>query len=140
MALPVAGLVNTLLPTNPFPLGVTTVSGTPGTATKITHNFTDLDGRFVKWLSIRALDTNTGLIYVLINSAYPMPPQPTWTLPGGGTTNGADTTNFLNVVQVLSAGETWSIPAQMLNQIRIGQFCVDGSVGGDNAIASFYEA
>lgn len=122
------------LPTNPFSLGKRAV-GTAGTGVQLCGNATDLANVNVKWLSIRGLDTNSGTIYVVIE---PLNTEAPFNLPGGGTTNGADTTNFLNVVQWLSAGETWSVPSEMLNQILLGQFWIDGTNAGDGVVASAY--
>jgi hypothetical protein len=131
-------------PTSPFSLGLTTVAAA-GTAVQLIHNFIDpvspsppltpLANRTVKWLQIRALDTNGGMIYVVVQNGLPP-----WPNPAGGTLTGADTVNYLNVVQLLSAGETWNAPAYMMNAIRLGQFWVDAAVNGDKAIASLYEA
>jgi hypothetical protein len=130
MALPTTAFVNKALPTNPFPLGVSTVA-VAGTAVKITGNFTDLDNITAQRLIIEALAGNTGVVYVIVE-----PSAPPWTLPGGGTTSGADTTTYLNVIRVLAKGETWEVPAYMMNEIRLGQFYVDVATNGDKAIAT----
>lgn len=122
-------------PTNPFPCGVTKTV-TAGTAVQASHNFTDLATRKAKWISIRGLDTNTGSVYVIVEQVGSLPP---WTLAGGGTTSGADTSNYLNVVQILSAGETWGISSEISNQLAIGQIWIDTSVSGEGAIVTVYE-
>jgi len=139
MALPVAATTNGNLPTNPFSLGIVTPTAA-GTALKLTHNFTDLDNRTMKWLNFRGLDTNRGVVYVIVSSVLVQPVPPVFTLPGGGSTNGADTTTYLNVVQVLSPGESWSVPTEMMNMLRLGQFYIDVATTGDSAIACAYEA
>lgn len=131
MALPAT--IGASYPTNPFPCGVTKTV-TAGTAVQASHNFTNLAARRAKWISIRGLDSNTGSVYVLVEVG-----SPPWTLPGGGTTSGADTTNYLNVVQILSAGETWGISSEISNQMGIGQIWIDTSVSGEGAIMTVYE-
>jgi hypothetical protein len=117
-------------PTNPFPLGLTTVSSA-GTAKKLTGNYVDIDNLTATHLTIQALSTNTGLAYVLVEAA-----APPWTLPGGGTTSGADTTNYLNVVRILAKGEVWEFSAYMMNTIRLGALYADVVTSGDKVIAT----
>lgn len=131
MALPTTAFVNGALPTNPFPLGLATVTSA-GLAVKLTHNYTDIDAIRAQRLVIEALAGNSGVVYVIGE-----PTGPPWTLPGGGgTTSGADTTNYLNVLRVLAKGETWEVPAYMMNEISIGHFYVDAATNGDKAIAT----
>lgn len=131
MALPAT--IGPSYPVNPFPCGVTKTV-TAGTAVQASHNYTDLSQRRARWISIRGLDTNTGSVYVILQNS-----KPPWTLPGGGTTSGADTTNYLNVVQILSAGETWGISSEVSNQLFIGEIWIDTSVSGEGAIVTVYE-
>ena len=131
MALPAAGTDGKgNFPTNPFPLGSTAV-GTPGTAVKLTSNFTDVDSIQAHWLEIRADDQNKGFIYVCI-----APSGLPFKIPGGTTLTGADTTHFLNVLRVLSAGEVWDVPSWMMNMLRLGNFYIDGTQAADFVVAT----
>lgn len=125
------------LPTNPFPLGITKPAAA-GTAVKLTHNFTDLDNRVANYLTITAPVANTGDVYVI--GVVGLPP---WNLPGGGTSSGADTTNYLNVNFIVPPGVTLSVPSWMLGMLRLGQFWIDVTALGQNhdfVIATFGEA
>jgi hypothetical protein len=118
---------------NPFPLGVTRVA-TPGVAVQLGHNFTDAASRSARWVSLRGLDANVGLIYVL--SVNGVPP---WSLPGGGSTTGADLTNFLNIAFVLGPGEVFGGTSDQGNMVSVGQLWIDAVSAGDGVIATVFE-
>jgi hypothetical protein len=74
------------------------------------------------------------LIYVLsING------NPPWTLPSGTVTSGADTVTFLNVIQILAAGETWGGNSEQGNLIGIGSLWIDSSVSGEGVLITGYQ-
>jgi hypothetical protein len=121
------------LPTNPFPCGaIRTVAA--GTAVQAASNYTNLSPLNFRWVQLRGLDGNTGLIYVLsING------NPPWTLPSGTVTSGADTVTFLNVIQILAAGETWGGNSEQGNLIGIGSLWIDSSVSGEGVLITGYQ-
>ena len=132
MALPTA--MGGSLTTNPMSLGFVTVSSA-GTAVKITSNYTDLDSRTAHWISFQANPANGGVLYILAVNG-----TPPWTLPGGGSTSGADTSHGMNCIKWLQPGEEWVVPSFMLNSVRLGQFYVDAASSGDGFLVSFGEA
>ena len=126
MALPVAFNQQT----NPFALGLITVNPA-GTAIHLTKNFTGMADVRVASIRFDAPAANTGVVYILTN-----PGNPPWTLPGGATTSGVDSTNFLNCVAIIPKGTSWIIDSDNFNNLGIDQFWVDVASGGDSVIAS----
>jgi hypothetical protein len=76
-------------------------------------------------ISVQALPGNTNVVYVLINPTNPASP------PGA-----ADTTNYTNVLAVLSAGQSWSSVYAGADNISPSWIWVDVNTTGDKALAS----
>lgn len=105
--------------TIPFPLGSTTVDA--GAPASIVNHFTDLGGIRVQSLMVKAHPNNSGVVFVLNSSAA------------------ADTVNFLNVLDILAAGQSIVFSGKYGNQIDISKVWTDGDTDGDIAIATIQE-
>ena len=102
--------------TNPVPLGAS--APTAGTPVKITNRYTDLGSEVMHSIFIRSLPTNSGRVYILNSSSA------------------ADTTNYLNVIDVLTPGSFWSSSYYGMNGILPDSIYIDVQTTGDKAIAS----
>jgi hypothetical protein len=131
MALP--GTLPKSIPSNPLPCGLIKTT-TAGTAVAAYSNFTNLASIPFKWIQLRGLDGNTGLVYVLSQSG-----PPPWTLPSGVITSGADVTTYLNVIQILGAAETYGASSDIGSQLSLGQIWIDTSVSGEGCLVTAYQ-
>ena len=102
------------LATIPFPLGKIAPPNA-GTPLKITNNFTDMDAFQANSVMIQALASNTNPIYVLAQV----------------TATGKDTTNYTNIVGVLTAGQSMTFNGKYGNQITLGRLWIDPTTNGE---------
>lgn len=109
------------LNTTPFPLGA--IKPTANTPLKITNNFTDIDTLVVQSVTIQALAGNLAAIYVLCQA--------------GSTAK--DTTNYTNVIAVLTAGQSITISGRYGNQIVLGNLQIDPTTSTQGAFAWFQQ-
>ena len=106
---------------NPASLGF--VKPTAGMPKNLTSNYTNLLANFyVQSLSIQALPSNSGNVYVLSNSTA------------------ADKTNGLNVVAILSAGQSIPFNSPGQGSIQPAQYWIDVDTTGDGALPTVYGA
>jgi hypothetical protein len=126
-------LKNGTAPQNPCPLGY--IKPTAGAPLQITSNYTDLVSipnivppQFAKTAKAITIEADPAMttghyVYVLTQR----------------TATAADTTNGLNVIAKLSAGQSYTVTAYAGNQIFLQDFWIDVSNTGDLAIASYEE-
>lgn len=107
--------------TMPYPLGA--IKPNANTPLKITNNFTDIDSLIVQSVTIQALASNNAAIYVLCQT--------------GSTAK--DTTNYTNILAVLTAGQTLTLAGRYGNQIVLGNVQIDPTTSGQGAFAWFQQ-
>lgn len=121
-------LVNNGWPTNPAtPGGIKVTSA--GTPLPLSNNYTDLKGKniMVNWVKIIAdpAMTNGHYIYVLGQK-----------VKSDGTYAAADTTNFLNILAKLSAGQVWDSSQYLHGNINLDDIQIDVTNANDIAFVT----
>jgi hypothetical protein len=106
---------------NPASLGF--VKPTAGTPKNLVSNYTNLLANFcVQSLSIQALPSNSGNVYVLDNSTA------------------ADKTNGLNIIAILTAGQSIPLNSPGQGSIQPAQYWIDADVSGEGVLLVVYGA
>lgn len=97
------------------------VAPTAGTPKTLTSNYTDLGGAPFGVITVRALAGNTGNVYILNSSSA------------------ADTSNYLNVVEILIPGGFWSTSSSGVNMFVASQYYIDVDSTGAKAVVTVTE-
>lgn len=107
---------------NPVPFGFVTVA-TAGTTVRLTSGFTDLSGEGFAELRFTTPSTNTNNMYILSNSSA------------------ADKSNFTNVILVIPANTTDTIPKNgfLSNAVIPSTFFLDADTNGNKVFVSGFQ-
>lgn len=109
--------------TMPFPLGAVQPPSA-GTPLRLCNNFTDLNTQPVYRIRVQALAGNTNPVYIL--SEY---------VAAGGSPTGKNTTNYVNIVAVLTAGQSQDFTGEYGNSLVLGNFWVDPTTNGEGVFS-----
>jgi hypothetical protein len=101
-------------PTNLVPLGKLAPSA--GSPVSLTSNYTDLGNEVFAGIFLQASAANTGNVYILATKAA------------------ADKTNYTNVLQILAAGDSFTVTSRAQNTMTPSQFYVDVDSTGAFAV------
>ena len=111
--------MSTNISSNPFPLGYISPGSSYATiSSPITANYTDLSDRVVDSIIFRGISSSSGTIYICNTSAPP------------------DTTNYLNVIDVITNGAYSANSSAAMNTIKLSDIYIGASDATSGALVT----